>query len=58
MRTLYNTSVPVAFEVVYACKVIIAIAEKLRALAPYWVYNGKLLIDIYNEKYQPEDSVE
>ena len=32
--------------------------EKPIAPAPYWVYDGKLLIDIYNEKYQPEDSIE
>ena len=32
--------------------------EKPIAPAPYWVYEGKLLIDIYNEKYQPEDSTE
>ena len=32
--------------------------EKPIAPAPYWVYDGKLLIDIYNDKYQPEDSVE
>lgn len=28
------------------------------APAPYWVYDGRLLIDIYNDKYQPEDSIE
>ncbi len=25
------------------------------APAPYWMYNGECLLDIYNNKYQPED---
>lgn len=41
-----------------------AVTQKLKdttkaiAPAPYWLYGGKCLIDIYNEKYPPEDSVE
>ncbi len=41
-----------------------AVTQKLKnttkpiAPAPYWLYNGKPLIDIYNDNYQPEDSIE
>ncbi len=40
-----------------------AVTQKLKntskpiAPAPYWIYDGKPLIDIYNDIYQPEDSV-
>ncbi len=41
-----------------------AVTQKLKdisrpiAPAPYWLYGGKSLIDIYNDKYPPEDSIE
>jgi hypothetical protein len=41
-----------------------AVTQKLKdtskaiAPAPYWLYGSKSLIEIYNEKYPPEDSVE